>query len=215
MPIISLQNGHKIGRVRGVLVDPEKRAVVAFILDQKGWFRECKMVPFNKIQNIGKHAITVTQSSCVENLRNVPQLNKHIRKPTSIIGAEVITEDGTVLGTVIDYTFDTTTGSLASLEILGKLGNNIFRKYAALDASFIYTIGPKTIIVYTGSEEKLIESESSFQNPVKSIFDAGSQILNSATSKTKRVKKNIIPFTDRFIKKNNIEEKDGENNGKN
>ena len=45
MRIISLEEGQQIGRVRGIVVDPEHLSIAALVTDKQGWFGDFKVVP--------------------------------------------------------------------------------------------------------------------------------------------------------------------------
>ena len=75
MRIISLEEGQQIGRVRGIVVDPDNFSIAALVTDKQGWFGDFKVVPFNKVMSIGDHAITIDKKSSMRNLQISPKLH--------------------------------------------------------------------------------------------------------------------------------------------
>jgi len=65
MQIISLEEGKHIGRVRGIVVDPDSFTIAALITDKQGWFGDYKVVPFDRVMSIGDHAVTIDQKSSI------------------------------------------------------------------------------------------------------------------------------------------------------
>ena len=49
MPVVSLQEGLRIGRVTGLVIDPAAKAVTALIVERGSFFREQRFIPFPQV----------------------------------------------------------------------------------------------------------------------------------------------------------------------
>lgn len=121
MRIISLEEGQQIGRVRGIVVDPDNFTIAALVTDKQGWFGDYKVVPFEKVISIGDHAITIDKKSSIEKPSNLPEIAKLMKHKLPILGAKVFSESGTLLGIVDELLYETENGAIDSLEISGRL----------------------------------------------------------------------------------------------
>lgn len=151
MPVVSLADGHQLGRIRRLLIDPQKLAIVAFTVERKGWFKEQPVIPYNHVKSVGNHAVTVDQASAVVKLSSLPELEALARHPLPILGARVITEEGTVLGTVEDFRFDPQDGKIYYLDIK----SGLLHGSKSLETAQIVTCGRDAIIARAGAEETL------------------------------------------------------------
>lgn len=197
MPVVSLEDGSHIGKVKGLLVDPAERTVAALVLDQKGLFKEQKVIPFQRVKSVGEHAITVDKSSGAERLSSLPQLAKLAKEPTAVVGAQVITEDGNVLGTVEEYTFDSATGGISTLELAGNLLK--LKGRATLPVTAVITLGKSVIIARAGSEVELDREENPLQETVKSVRDTGTRVWDTTRQTTRRWGESLSKSIERFV----------------
>lgn len=204
MPIVSLAEGIQIGSVRSLVVDPVKMEVAALIIDQRGWFREQKIIPFAKVKSIGSDAVTISQSSNVQKPISLPELLKLIKERTNIPGTKVIAENGTVIGTVDEFYVDETTGKITGLEISGKLLESLYKGKAFLPIDSVITIGSHVIVVKNDAESNLEKIDGGLQETFHSIKEGTSSILESTIQRTKEISKNI---KDKYDKKEKAKDK--------
>lgn len=191
MPIVSLSEGLQIGTVRSLIVNPEKMEVAAITIDQRGWFREQKIIPYAKVRSVGNDAITIDQSSTVQRTVSLPEILKLIKERANPIGIRVLSEDGTVLGIIEEYYIDEETGRIVSLEISGKFLESLFKGKALLSADCVRTMGFDAIVVKNGSEEKLEKIDGGLQETFSNIKEGTSTLLESTIQRTKEISKNI------------------------
>ncbi|ABZ83829.1 prc-barrel domain protein, putative [Heliomicrobium modesticaldum Ice1] len=184
-PIVSLDEGQKLGTVRGLVVDPEALEVVALQVDQKGLFREQKIIPYTKVHSIGDDAIVIDRSSQVQRATNLPHLFELIKSKTVIIGSKVLTTLGQKIGVVVEYYFDHRTGKLLTIEIRGHFGEGWFNSRALLPATAIRTISPAMVLVYEDALDQLTPVESAFEGTVKKVSEQTERFWTSTVSLSK------------------------------
>ncbi|PKM46312.1 MAG: photosystem reaction center subunit H [Firmicutes bacterium HGW-Firmicutes-8] len=191
MPIVSLEEGLQIGSVRSLVVDPVKMEIAAIIIDQRGWFREQKIIPYSKVKHIGNDAITIDKSSNVQKVISLPEILKLVKERANPIGTKVIAENGTVLGLVDEYYINELTGEIISLEISGKLLESLFKGKALLGIEQVRTMGTDVIVVKDGSESQLEKIDGGLQETIHNIKEGTSTIWESTKQRTKKISKNI------------------------
>lgn len=117
LPIISIYDGEQLGKVKGLIINPEKFSVDFFTVEQDNWQVSVKAIPFKKIIGIGESAMMVEQSNSVIDLNEIPFINQLINKQVHLIGSFVLTRKGDLLGKISDYFFSDETGQLDTLLI--------------------------------------------------------------------------------------------------
>jgi len=155
LPIISLKEGQQIGFVRNLVIDPKAKAVAAFIVDPKGFFKEQRIIPFNRVVSIGENAITVSTESQVEKATNLPDILELLKEKAAIIGIKVMTASGKNLGQIEEFYIDPDDGAITCLDISDGKIEGLFNGKARLQAEDILTIGTDVVVVAKGCEERL------------------------------------------------------------
>ncbi|ACV61160.1 conserved hypothetical protein [Desulfofarcimen acetoxidans DSM 771] len=208
MPVISLEEGQQIGNIKGLIIDPVKKVVSALVIEQKGWFKEQKFIPFNKINSVGNDAITVEQSNTIQKGTVMPDIYKLYKANLEINGTKIVTETGTALGYIDEYYVQLTDGAIAGIEFSGKLINSMLKGKAYLDSSFIRTIGKEVIVVYEEAMDNIIKLEGGIQETVKQIKHSTGSLWDSTLKKTKELSSNISTSLTKPFEKNTNTGKD-------
>lgn len=200
MPIISLAEGLKIGSVRSLVVDPVKMEVAALIVDQRGWFREQKIIPFSKVKSIGSDAVTIDQTSNVQKPISLPELLKLLKERTNPIGNKVIAENGIEIGIVDEFYVDEATGKITGLEVSGKLLESLYKGKAFLPIENVSTIGDDIIVVTKDAQSSLEKLDGGLQETIHNIKEGTTSILESTIQRTKEISKTIKEKYDKIEK---------------
>jgi len=206
MPIISLKEGIQIGTVRSLVVDPASMDIAALVIDQRGWFREQKIIPYAKVKSIGNDAITIDESSNVQKTVSLPGILKLMKERANPIGTRVITESGGVLGLVDEYYIEEITGKILCLEISGKLLESLYKGKALLAIENVVTMGSDVIVVTADAPSKLEKVDGGLQETINSLKESTSNIWETTVQRTKEISKSI---KDRYEKKDAAEPSNG------
>tara|TARA_Y100001968_G_scaffold110181_2_gene99677 strand:+ start:4316 stop:5359 length:1044 start_codon:yes stop_codon:yes gene_type:complete len=159
--VITRDTGRRLGLVGEVVVDIDRREVVALGLRDNPLTRFLpglpRWMPLDQIRQVGDVILVDTIDSLSENF--VPErFNK-------VINCQVITESGEQLGRVLGFSFDIETGELLTL-VMGALGVPLLGEGVLstweMPVDEIVSSGPDRIIVYEGAEEKLKQLNSGF-----------------------------------------------------
>ncbi|MEB3185273.1 MAG: PRC-barrel domain-containing protein [Cyanobacteriota bacterium] len=152
--VITRDTGRRLGVVGEVVVDIDRREVVALGLRDNPLTRFLpglpRWMPLDRIRQVGDVILVDSADSLAESF-NPDRYSK-------VINCQVITEAGEQLGKVLGFSFDIETGDLTTLVIaaLGVplLGEGILSTWE-LAVEEIVSSGPDRIIVYEGADEKL------------------------------------------------------------
>jgi uncharacterized protein YrrD len=185
MPVISLEEGRQIGIVKGLVVDPAERKVAALIIEQKGWFKEQRFIPYYRINSVGNDAITIEKSSGIERAAGLPEIAKLLREKAVTIGAKIMTDNGTVLGYVDEYYVDLSTGTIAGLEFSGNRLDSIIKGHAFIDINYVRTLGKEVIIVSSECLDNIFKLEGGLQVTVKNLRESTGHFWENTLQKTK------------------------------
>ena len=203
MPIVSLKEGTQIGTVRSLVVDPVKMEIAALIIDQRGWFRDQKIIPFSKVKSIGNDAITIDESSNVQKTVSLPEILKLMKEKANPTGTRVITETGTVVGIIDEYYINEISGKIVSFEISGKMLESLFKGKALMAAEYVRTLGSDVIVVSEDAPAKLEKLDGGLQETFQNIKEGTSSLWESTKQRTIEISKNI---KDKYEKKDKIDE---------
>jgi sporulation protein YlmC with PRC-barrel domain len=152
--VITRDTGRRLGVVGEVVVDIDRREVVALGLRDNPLTRFLpglpRWMPLDRIRQVGDVILVDSVDSLAEGF-NPDRYSK-------VINCQVVTEAGQQLGKVLGFSFDIETGELTTL-VLGALGIPLLGEGVLstweLAVEEIVSSGPDRIIVYEGAEEKL------------------------------------------------------------
>ena len=157
--VITTDTGRRLGVVGEVVVDIDRREVVALGLRDNPLTRFLpglpKWMPLESIKHVGDVILVDSLDSLSEGFS--PE------RYGKVINCQVITESGQLLGRVLGFSFDIETGDLISL-VMGAvgvplLGEGVLSTWE-ISVEEIVSSGTDRIIVYEGAEEKLNQLNS-------------------------------------------------------
>jgi sporulation protein YlmC with PRC-barrel domain len=152
--VITRDTGRRLGVVGEVMVDIDRREVVALGLRDNPLTRFLpglpRWMPLESIRQVGDVILVDSADSLSETFQ--PE------RYSKVINCQVVTESGAQLGRVLGFSFDIETGELTTL-VIGALGVPLLGEGVLstweLPVGEIVSSGTDRIIVYEGAEEKL------------------------------------------------------------
>lgn len=189
LPIISLKEGQQIGFVRNIVIDPIAKSVAALVVDPKGFFKEQRIIPFNKVVSIGENVITVSAEKQAEKATNLPDIMELLKEKASLIGIKVITANGKTLGLIEEFYVDAENGAITSLEISGGKIDGLLKGKARLNADDVLTIGADVVVAMKDSEERLELFTKGINENVKQMFQVATQKASRKSREANKMRK--------------------------
>jgi len=180
LPVVTLEEGKEIGRIRGLVVNPQAGEIAALIVQRGHIFPEQKVIPYPRVVSVGNNALTIQKASSAERLASLPQILNLVKENVQLKGSRVITEEGTALGHVVEYLVDPATGKIEAFEVTASPAASLWKGKAYLPASEVRTIGKDVLVVRQGAEENLQQSEGKLSEGVKSLKNTTNRFLEKA-----------------------------------
>ena len=157
--VITTDTGRRLGVVGEVVVDIDRREVIALGLRDNPLTRFLpglpRWMPLASIKQVGDVILVDSLDSLSDNF-SPDRYGK-------VINCQVITESGQLLGRVLGFSFDIETGELISL-VTGAIGVPLLGEGVLstweIPVDEIVSSGTDRIIVYEGAEEKLNQLSS-------------------------------------------------------
>ncbi len=149
LPIVTFNRGTKIYDVEDLIMDPERRQVLALVVEERSAFHSAKAVPFGRINTIGPHAVIVPDGKSVIDVNRDPVL-KGLYNDQVIRGLRVLSEDGRKLGQVHDMVLDDKTGEIRGYHVsVGGRVLNVTQGTRWLPMDRVISIGQRIVYVPT------------------------------------------------------------------
>ena len=190
--VITTDTGRRLGVVGEVVVDIDRREVVALGLRDNPLTRFLpglpKWMPLESIKQVGDVILVDSLDSL--NDKFTPE------RYSKVINCQVITESGELLGRVLGFSFDIETGELISL-VMGAIGVPLLGEGVLstweIPVDEIVSSGTDRIIVYEGAEEKLNQLSSGL---LEKLGVGGSSWDNREYSK---YSSNLVPVENQLL----------------
>ena len=199
--VITTDTGRRLGVVGEVVVDIDRREVVALGLRDNPLTRFLpglpKWMPLESIKQVGDVILVDSLDSLSEDFS--PE------RYGKVINCQVITESGQLLGRVLGFSFDIETGDLISL-VMGAVGVPILGEGVLstweIPVEEIVSSGTDRIIVYEGAEDKLNQLSSGL---LEKLGGGGSSWEERENN---RYSANLVPVENQLLSGSEIEEQD-------
>ncbi len=197
--VITTDTGRRLGIVGEVVVDIDRREVVALGLRDNPLTRFLpglpKWMPLESIKQVGDVILVDSLDSLSDGFS--PE------RYGKVINCQVITESGQLLGRVLGFSFDIETGELISL-VMGAvgvplLGEGVLSTWE-IPVDEIVSSGTDRIIVYEGAEEKLNQLSSGL---LEKLGVGGSSWEERETN---RYTANLVPVENQLLSGSEAEE---------
>ena len=197
--VITTDTGRRLGVVGEVVVDIDRREVVALGLRDNPLTRFLpglpKWMPLESIKQVGDVILVDSLDSLSEGFS--PE------RYGKVINCQVITESGQLLGRVLGFSFDIETGDLISL-VMGAvgvplLGEGVLSTWE-IPVDEIVSSGTDRIIVYEGAEEKLNQLSSGL---LEKLGVGGSSWEEREAN---RYTANLVPVENQLLSGSELEE---------
>ena len=150
LPVIAFDTGSRVEKVEDVVFDQDSNRVLGVIVDDGGWLRSARVVPFSDLQAIGPDAVIVQSAAVVRGSDETAEMRPVLERGNVLKGTRIMTTDGRDLGTMTDIFFDEGTGALEGYEVSGGMFTDAYTGRSFVPA-------PKTVKI--GHDVAFVEPE--------------------------------------------------------
>ncbi len=116
LPVISAENGKKVGTVANLIFCPQRRRLEAVLLVPEGYLSGEMVILLKDVLNIGRDAVITSSSSCISAMKAV-QTEGELEETGKLEGLKIYSRAGEDLGVVKDVLFDQKTGLVEGVEV--------------------------------------------------------------------------------------------------
>ena len=145
-PLVTIQHGEIIGKVKDVLIDPDRYEVAALVLPRKLFSRKTMVLPRHQVHVFGEDVILIKSNEVMirdDTLENVSSLVA-VRK--QLKGQGVVTEEGVRIGIVDDLWIDEE-GRVVSYALSKVFVKGPLTESKRIPLGYTRSLGPDVIIV--------------------------------------------------------------------
>jgi uncharacterized protein YrrD len=179
LPIISLAEGLRVGQVRDLVFDPDKRTVAALVVHDGTWRHDAELVPVEKIRSFGRDAITIFDMSGVAKARARRDLNRLFTSGVKLDGLLVMTEGGNYLGILEEIILGAHAEMLA-YEISAGFAQDVNQGKCLLPANEALTVG-RDVATFPDGVETLLTRQFTDLVPAEEHTPADVRLLHPVT----------------------------------
>ncbi len=150
MPVITVEEGKKIGSIDDLLVDPERMQVLWLRLSSGSLLGDRTWVPADVVRSVGADAVIVDSNDAVRSSVDTHEAKDLRREGRRIVGTTVMTESGHKIGEANDYEFAPDTMAVTKVYLPPESGFNLLRKSEggkSVTTDRIVTVGADVIVV--------------------------------------------------------------------
>lgn len=120
-PIVALDGGARLATVQDLVFDHRAGQLLALLVDEGGWFRAARVVPFDAVRAFGDDAVVIGSSADVVAANTLERVPDILNDKATLVGTTVMTTDGKNLGRLADMYFDETLGGVVGYDVTGGL----------------------------------------------------------------------------------------------
>ena len=179
--VMTIDGGVQVNKVQDLVFDHDANQVLALLVDEGGWFRSAKVVPFESIKSIGEDAVMVQDETDVVSARDDSRIAELLDTKVGLIGTKLLTTEGRDLGKIADVYFEDHSGKVVGYEATGGLFADLSSGRTFVPAPESIIIGEHAAIVPESVAQAMEEQESgglqgAFSRAGESISGAASNV---------------------------------------
>lgn len=122
LKIISLAEGRQVSSVKDLILDPEGGRIAFFVIDQPSDYFGARLITFRDIIGLGDYALIISDTCMIQDVAHNQQAIELLQKDCQVLGSEILSEKGCLIGRVEEVFFDEETGRIVAFEIINPEG---------------------------------------------------------------------------------------------
>ncbi len=157
LSVVGQADGRNLGTVHDLFFDHDTDELLAFVLAEKDLFGliDAQIVPWREVRSISGDVILVESAASKVKLRDESRVHSMAKRETVLSGTQVLSQDGTQLGTLADMMIDETSGRIMGYEVSSGFISDTLRGKKFLPAPPGLSIGSHAAIAPPAAEAQL------------------------------------------------------------
>lgn len=139
--VISISDGTQVGVVKDLVLNQQSKSLDFVIIDQPSDYFGAKVIAFSDILGLGEFAITIPHQEVIQDVAQNTEVQHLLKQDIRVIGTQVLTKKGQLIGEVKEIIIDEETGLIASC--LFESGGQM----QEIDKERIITLGKELLII--------------------------------------------------------------------
>ena len=109
LPVVTVNGGEDAAEIKDVVYDASEHHLIGFTLNKRGWFRGSMKasLPIANVAGIGADAVMVPDEDCLTARNDSSDTLARPKDGVDVMGDEVVSSSGSVIGTVVDVIIET------------------------------------------------------------------------------------------------------------
>jgi uncharacterized protein YrrD len=182
--VVTYDTGKKIERIRDLIFDQKRNQLLGFLVEEKGLFRDAKVIPLQEVQAIGLDAIVVHSKESVVGADHIPVIKEILHHNNVLMGTRILTTTGIDLGGLVDLFFDEHSGLVEGYEVSGGVFADAYSGRSFVPAPETLKIGGDVAFVPPETAQMMQEQVGGIRGAVQA---AGDRLQDSAETANRRL----------------------------
>jgi uncharacterized protein YrrD len=179
--VVTYDTGKKIERVQDLIFDQERNQLLGFLVEEKGLFRDAKVIPLSEVQAIGLNAIVVHSKASVVKAHEIPAIQKILHYNNVLRGTRILTTEGLDLGGLVDLFFNEQSGQVEGYEVSGGVFADAYSGRSFVPAIETLHIGDDVAFVSPETAQMMREQIGGIRGAVQATEDRLQAAAQTAT----------------------------------
>ncbi|WP_375470674.1 PRC-barrel domain-containing protein [uncultured Nostoc sp.] len=188
--VVTSDKGQKIQRILDLIFDHKRNQLLGFLVEEKGLFRDAKVIPLQEVQAIGSDAIIVKSKESVVKAHRVPAIKEILHQNIVLRGTRILTTEGLYLGGLVDLFFDEHSGLVEGYEVSGGVFADAYSGRSFVPAPKALIIGDDVAFVPPETAQMMEEQVGGIRGAVQATEDKFQESTQTANRRLQSVSQN-------------------------
>jgi len=163
LPVINKKDGNRIALIKDIIYSKKKFRVLAFLVNERTFFKDAKVIKFKNIDAFGKDALMVKNKLVIEEAGSIPEIEKYLKDKNKVIDEEVLTEDGESLGLIQDTIIEEDKGKILGFILTDGIIEDIKEGRNVLPYIKGISFGEDKLIISNNIKEQFDKNKKDFK----------------------------------------------------
>ena len=147
LKIISINEGKQVSTVKDIIIDPSNGSVAFFVIDQPIDYLGARIIAFEDVLGLGDYALIINDSNVIQDVAHNSLAIELLERGVKVIGSQVLTTKGGLIGKVSEFMIDEETGRIAVFNLEDEEG-----KTSQCPCDQVITYGRDIIMIEQGKK---------------------------------------------------------------
>lgn len=169
--VVTYDTGKKIEQIRDLIFDQQRNQLLGFLVEEKGLFRDAKVIPLQEVRAIGLDAIVVNSQESVVEANHSSAIAEIVDHNNVLRGTKILTTAGLDLGELVDLFFDEDSGLVEGYEVSGGMFADAYSGRSFVPAPETLKIGYDVAFVPPETAQMMAEQVGGIRGAIQATGD--------------------------------------------